>query len=54
MMPTDEDSLTALERRIPVGRLGTPEEVADLIAAVVGNAYLTNQSILIDGGMRPS
>ncbi len=54
MMPTDEETLTALERRIPVGRLGTPEEVADLIAAVVGNAYLTNQSILIDGGMRPS
>lgn len=54
MMPTDPEALTALERRIPVGRLGTPDEVADLIAAVVGNAYLTNQSILIDGGMRPS
>ncbi len=27
---------------------------AGLIAAVVRNPYLTNQSILIDGGMRPS
>ena len=30
------------------------EEVADLIAAVVRNGYITSQSILVDGGMRPS
>ncbi len=54
MMPTDEQSVGELARRIPVGRLGHADEVADLIAAIVGNAYLTNQSILIDGGIRPS
>lgn len=54
MMPTDEQSVRELARRIPVGRLGHADEVADLIAAIVGNAYLTNQSILIDGGLRPS
>ena len=54
MMPTDEQALRELARRIPVGRLGQVGEVADLIAAIVRNPYLTNQSILIDGGIRPS
>jgi 3-oxoacyl-[acyl-carrier protein] reductase len=54
MMPVDEGALYERARRIPVGRLGRPEEVADLIAATVANPYLTNQSILIDGGIRPS
>jgi 3-oxoacyl-[acyl-carrier protein] reductase len=54
MMPADQGALDELARRIPVGRLGRPDEVADLIAAVVRNPYLTNQSILVDGGIRPS
>ncbi len=54
MMPTDEQALGELARRVPVGRLGQAGEVADLIAAIIGNPYLTNQSILIDGGLRPS
>jgi 3-oxoacyl-[acyl-carrier protein] reductase len=54
MMPADERVLDELARRIPVGRLGRPDEVADLIAAIVRNPYLTNQSILVDGGIRPS
>jgi 3-oxoacyl-[acyl-carrier protein] reductase len=54
MMPTDERALEELAARIPVGRLGRSEEVADLIAAIVRNPYLTNQSILIDGGIRPT
>ena len=54
MMPTDGRALDELARRIPVGRLGRPDEVADLIAAIVRNPYITNQSILVDGGIRPS
>ena len=54
MMPTDAEALGRLASRIPVGRLGEADEVADLISAVVRNGYLTNQSILFDGGMRPS
>ena len=50
MLPGDPEELRA---RIPVGRLGRPEEVADLAAAVLGNAYLTNQVIGLDGGMYP-
>jgi 3-oxoacyl-[acyl-carrier protein] reductase len=48
MLPGSPDDLSA---RIPVGRLGTPEEVADLALAVLGNAYLTNQVFTLDGGM---
>lgn len=39
--------------RIPVGRLGRPEEVADLAVAMVTNGYLTGHVSLLDGGMYP-
>ena len=42
-----------LARRIPLGRLGHPAEVADLALATLSNAYLTNQVISIDGGTYP-
>jgi 3-oxoacyl-[acyl-carrier protein] reductase len=38
---------------IPVGRLGQPHEVADLALAVLSNGYLTNQVMLLDGGLHP-
>ena len=41
----------------PAGRSdvwGASEEVADLVAAVVANGYLSNQSIVIDGGTLPT
>jgi 3-oxoacyl-[acyl-carrier protein] reductase len=42
-----------LKDRIPVRRLGRPEEVADLAIAILTNGYVTNQVISIDGGMHP-
>ncbi len=42
-----------LASKVPVGRLGTPAEVADLSLAMLRNAYLTNQVVLLDGGMHP-
>ena len=50
MLPGDPGELAS---RIPVGRLGRPEEVADLAMAVLGNAYLTNQVLSLDGGVFP-
>jgi 3-oxoacyl-[acyl-carrier protein] reductase len=50
MLPGASDELRA---RIPVGRLGTPDEVADLAIAVLRNGYLTNQVFTLDGGMYP-
>ena len=45
--------LEALERSVPVGRLGQPAEVADLIVAVAQNAYMTAQTVSVDGGRYP-
>jgi 3-oxoacyl-[acyl-carrier protein] reductase len=50
MLPGDPGDLA---ERIPVGRLGKPEEVADLALAVLRNGYLTNQVMSVDGGMHP-
>ena len=38
--------------RIPLGRLGRPEEVAQAVLMVVGNAYMTGQAIQVNGGMQ--
>jgi 3-oxoacyl-[acyl-carrier protein] reductase len=43
----------ALANQIPVGRLGTVEEVADLTVAVLRNGYITGQTMSIDGGLYP-
>jgi NAD(P)-dependent dehydrogenase (short-subunit alcohol dehydrogenase family) len=51
------DHLTAgqvqnnIENRIPLHREGTPEEVAELILALVRNDFITGETVTIDGGM---
>jgi 3-oxoacyl-[acyl-carrier protein] reductase len=50
MLPGDPGDLAA---RIPIGRVGRPEEVADLALAVLRNGYLTNQVVGLDGGLYP-
>lgn len=37
--------------RIPVGRLGTGEEVAAVVVMVATNAYMTGQTVQVNGGM---
>jgi 3-oxoacyl-[acyl-carrier protein] reductase len=37
--------------RIPVGRLGTGEEVAAVVVMVAANAYMTGQTVQVNGGM---
>jgi len=54
MLPADPEVREQLAGSLPVGRLGTADEVADLIAAVVRNGFVTNQSFLIDGGRHPT
>jgi 3-oxoacyl-[acyl-carrier protein] reductase len=38
---------------IPVGRVGRPDEMADMAMAMLRNGYLTNKVITVDGGILP-
>ena len=51
MLPGDPEELAA---RLPVGRFGTPAEVADLALAMLRNGYLTSKVIALDGGIYPT
>jgi len=55
--PVETDMLVGLSRlrpeMIPVGRFGTPEEVAAVALMLVANGYLTGQTINVNGGRYP-
>ncbi len=36
--------------RIPVGRIGTTEEIAQAVMMIVGNGFMTGQTIAVNGG----
>ncbi len=36
--------------RIPLGRMGYPEEVAKAVLMVIGNPYMTGQTVQLNGG----
>ncbi|MEX2173396.1 MAG: SDR family NAD(P)-dependent oxidoreductase [Pirellulaceae bacterium] len=40
-----------LKHRIPLHREGTAEQVADLVALLVTNDYITGETVVIDGGL---
>ena len=40
-----------LAARIPLGRFGRPDEVAEAVLMVLGNEYMTGQTIMLNGGM---
>ena len=42
---------TDLAHNIPLGRMGEAEEVAQAVAMVLGNGYMTGQTIVLNGGM---
>jgi 2-keto-3-deoxy-L-fuconate dehydrogenase len=45
-----EVARAAFIARQPIGRIGTPEEIADLAVYVAGATYTTGQAFAIDGG----
>jgi 2-keto-3-deoxy-L-fuconate dehydrogenase len=45
------ESLDALRARQPMGRLGTPEEIADAVAYLVTAEFVTGTVMVIDGGL---
>ena len=56
--PLNKDAYTpevrrTYEKRIPLGRIGAPEEVADVVVFLAsdGARYVTGQELLVDGGL---
>tara|TARA_Y100000590_G_scaffold458377_1_gene612966 strand:+ start:533 stop:1270 length:738 start_codon:yes stop_codon:yes gene_type:complete len=49
----DDETVKELHSRIPMGHLGRPSDVADLVRFLAGPAahYITGQIISVDGGM---
>ena len=45
-----QETIDTLSALIPLGRLGTSEEIAHGIIFMIENEYLTGAEILIDGG----
>lgn len=47
------ESLERSRRQVPLGRLGTPAEVGELIAflATGGGAYISGTTVVVDGGL---
>jgi 3-oxoacyl-[acyl-carrier protein] reductase len=43
--------LASAASRIPLGRFGTPEECAQIVMMLIGNAYMTGQTVALSGGM---
>ena len=43
--------LSASLSRIPVGRFGTSEEVAQVVLMLIRNGYMTGQTVALSGGM---
>lgn len=43
--------LADAEARLPVGRVGTPEEAASVAAMFMTNGFVTGQVLLLDGGL---
>jgi len=45
------ESLDALRARQPMGRLGTPEEIAEAVAYLAAAEFVTGSVLVVDGGL---
>jgi 3-oxoacyl-[acyl-carrier protein] reductase len=43
--------VAASPARIPLGRFGTPQECAQVVMMLVGNEYMTGQTVALSGGL---
>jgi len=48
MLPGNNEELS---KKIPIGRLGTPDEIAETVVWMVKTGYVTNKVVGVDGGM---
>jgi NAD(P)-dependent dehydrogenase (short-subunit alcohol dehydrogenase family) len=51
--PQQQERRQAVSRRIPLGRMGTPHDVASMVAFLASSdsSYITGQVIYVDGGI---
>jgi NAD(P)-dependent dehydrogenase (short-subunit alcohol dehydrogenase family) len=47
-----DDTLDAMAKRLPVGRVGQPGDIADAIRFLMGNAFTTGTILHVEGGHR--
>ena len=47
-----EETLDAMAKRLLVGRVGQPEDIADAISLLIGNAFTTGTILHVEGGHR--
>jgi len=45
-----EELLSAAADRLPLKRIGRPEEIADAVLFLMKNDYVTGTNVIIDGG----
>ena len=47
-----DETLAAMAERLPVGRVGRPEDIADAIRFLIGNGFTTGETLHVEGGHR--
>ena len=52
--PVDERALAEMAKQVPLGRIGTPDEIAGLVAFLASpwGGYITGSTFHVDGGRR--
>ncbi|MEZ2329868.1 SDR family oxidoreductase [Mesorhizobium sp. RCC_202] len=46
------DTLAAMAKRLPVGRVGRPDDIADALRFLIGNGFTTGETLHVEGGHR--
>lgn len=46
------ETLAAMAKRLPAGRVGRPEDIADAIRFLIGNGFTTGTTLHVEGGHR--
>ena len=48
----DEETLAKMARQAPVGRIGTPEDIAGMVLYLASDvsSFVTGQEFVVDGG----
>ncbi|PWJ94751.1 NAD(P)-dependent dehydrogenase (short-subunit alcohol dehydrogenase family) [Mesorhizobium loti] len=47
-----DETLAAMAGRLPVGRIGQPDDIADAIAFLISNGFTTGTTLHVEGGHR--